>query len=150
MLKSKAQLSSTPDLGYIRSLLWFLLLGFTVRYCQTALAVERQYAYVHKIEALLSRHVEGAFTREGEAYLENYPLFLDWAHYLYTLIFPLLLSLVAIVWTYRQIPAWPWPWAIWLDSIVTVALLASVVMYLVAFHSRDRRKDNAGSRRPKK
>src|SRR4051812_3099514 len=55
VLKSKAQLSSTPDLGYIRSLLWFLLLGFTVRYCQSALAVERQYAYVHKVETLLSR-----------------------------------------------------------------------------------------------
>src|SRR5438552_1055866 len=58
VLKSKMQLSVAPDLGYIRSLLWFLLLGFTIRYCQTALAVERQYGYVHKLESLLSAHFE--------------------------------------------------------------------------------------------
>ena len=66
VLKSQMQMSAAPDLGYVRSLLWFLLLGFTIRYCQTALAVERQYAYVHKLESLLSTHVEGAFTREGD------------------------------------------------------------------------------------
>lgn len=148
VLKSKAQLSSTPDLGYIRSLLWFLLLGFTVRYCQSALAVERQYSYVHKLESLLSTHVEGAFTREGEAYLSDYPLFLDWAHYLYTLVFPLLLSAVAIVWTYRQIPGpRPWPWAVWFDGVVTAAILISIGTYLVAFHRRDRRRRAATSKR---
>src|SRR5262245_39846269 len=47
VLRAKAQLSSTPDLTYVRSLLWLLLLGLTVRYCQSALAVERQYKYVH-------------------------------------------------------------------------------------------------------
>ncbi len=140
VLKSQLQLSAAPDLGYIRSLLWFLLLGFTVRYCQTALAVERQYTYVHELELLLSTHVEGAFTREGEAYLSDYPLFLDWAHYLYTLVFPLLLSVVAIVWTYRQIPgSWPWPFAVWFDGLVTLAILASIGLYLVAFHRSGRR-----------
>lgn len=148
VLKSKMQMSAAPDLGYIRSLLWFLLLGFTIRYCQTALAVERQYAYVHKLESMLSTHFEGAFTREGDAYLSDYPLFLDWAHYLYTLVFPLLLSAVAIVWMYRQIPgSWPWPLAVWFDGFVTMAILASIGMYLVAFHRRDRR---ASTQRPKR
>ena len=77
--------------------------------------------------------------REGEVYLSNYPLFLSWAHYLYTLVFPILLSVVAVVWTYRQIPGpLPWPASVWFDGVVTVALLASIAMYLHAFHRRDR------------
>jgi hypothetical protein len=150
ILRANLQLSTAPDLGYIRSLLWFLLLGFTVRYCQTALAVERQYGYVHKIEALLSTHVDGAFTREGAAYLADYPLFLDWAHYLYTLVFPLLLSIITVIWTYRQLPgSGVWPWTMWFDGAVTVAMLASICMYLVAFHGRDRRR-HTGSQRTRK
>ena len=73
------------------SVLWFLLLGLTVRYCQAALGIERQYTYVHQLEATLARHVGSGFTREGEAYLSDYPVFLTWAHYLYSLVFPVLL-----------------------------------------------------------
>ncbi len=64
-LKTRLQLPIAPDLGYLRSILWFLLLGLTVRYCQTALSVERHYDYIHDIEALLSKHVHEAFGREG-------------------------------------------------------------------------------------
>jgi hypothetical protein len=152
VLRSRLQLSSAPNLEYVRTLLWFLLLGLTVRYCQTALGVERQYTYIHELEKLLSEQVPGAFRREGEAYLTEYPLFLSWAHYLYTLILPLLLCGTVVVWMYRQIPGRPpWPFVVWFDCAVTVAIVASVAMYLHAFHRRNRPRAEPGTdRRPHK
>lgn len=146
VLRSQLSLTTTPDLGYIRSLLWFVLLGLTVRYGQAALAVERQYTYIHQLEAILGSQVEGAFRREGDAYLANYPVFLSWAHYLYTLVFPLLLSVVVLAWTWQMIPGAPWsvghawPITVWFNCIVTIAILASVGMYLHAFHRQNRRR----------
>ena len=142
VLKAQLQLSTALDLGYVRSLLWFLFLGLTVRYCQTALGVERQYTYIHELEARLAAQVPGAFRREGEAYLTEYPLFLTCAHYFYTLVMPLLMSGIALVWTYRQLPGplLPWPLHVWFDCVVTVAILVSICMYLHAIHLRNRHR----------
>ena len=141
MLRARLQLSSAPNLTYVRSVLWFLLLGLTVRYCQAALGIERQYTYVHQLEATLARHVGSGFRREGEAYLSDYPVFLSWAHYLYSLVFPVLLAAVAVGWTYRQIRCQPLgSLAVWFDCAVTLMLLVSLAMYLHAFHRRDSRR----------
>lgn len=150
VLRAKLDVSTAPDLSYVRSILWFLLLGLTVRYCQAALNVERQYTYVHNLEAKLSTHFDGAFTREGAAYLADYPWFLSWAHCLYTFTFPLLLCAIAIIWTYRLIPgSIPWPLAVWFDVTVTVAILISIGLYLVAIHEWDRRRATPATRQQK-
>lgn len=132
MLKARLQLPIAPDLGYLRSILWFLLLGLTVRYCQTALAVERHYDYIHDIEALLSKHVHEAFGREGTAYLSKYPLFLTWAHYLYVVACPLVLLGVVALWTRAQLPnRYPPSWSglVWFDFLVSLAIAVSVILY---------------------
>ena len=135
MLRARLQLSQAPNLAYVRSVLWFLLLGLTIRYCQAALGLERQYSYVHQLEASLARHVQDGFTRESQAYVSHYPLFLSWAHYLYTLIFPVLLAVTAVAWTLRQIrDQSPWSLTLWCDCTVTLMLLASLAMYLYAVH----------------
>lgn len=147
-LKTRLQLQIAPDLGYLRSVLWFLLLGLTVRYCQTALSVERHYHYIHDIETLLSKQVHEAFGREGAAYLSTYPLFLAWAHYLYLVACPLLLLGVVATWTRAQIPNWrpgSWPGLVWFDCVVSLAIVVSVLLYWV-FHIR--KKDPARSDAP--
>lgn len=136
VLKSQLNLVTAPDLAYVRSILWFMLLGLTVRYSQVTLNLERQYDYVHDLEAVLQQHVHEVFRREGGAYLEKYPRFLDWAHFLYTVVFPLLLCMVAMVWTYRQIPTWPWPGTAWFNLAITVLLLISVGLYLETLHRK--------------
>lgn len=137
VLRVRLQLSNPPDLAYVRSLLWFLLLGLTVRYCQAALGIERLYSYVHQLEATLAHHVGSGFRREGEAYLSDYPVFLSWAHYLYSLVFPVLLAAVAVGWTYQQIQRRPpWSLSVWFDGAVTLMLLASLAMYLHGLHRR--------------
>src|SRR5665213_2974273 len=119
-LKSKLQLTVVPDLRYLRSILWFLLLGLTVRYCQAALSVERHYDYIHDIEALLSKHVHESFGREGAAYMSKYPLFLTWSHYLYVVACPVVLLGVVASWTRAQIPNWrpaSWSGFVWFDCL---------------------------------
>lgn len=134
LLKARLGLSNALDLAYVRSILWFLLLGLTLRYSQLTLNLERQYGYVHKLEEVLQEAVHPAFQREGSAYLDDYPRFLTWAHFLYTVAFPLLLCVVALGWTYRQFPSRPWPWTVWFNLAVTVLLLVSVGLYLQTLH----------------
>jgi len=77
----------------MRGMVWFILLSLTIRYYQTTVLIERQYAYLHKLGEELADFFPGAiaFTREGKSYLENYPKLSDWAHTLYTWVFPVLL-----------------------------------------------------------
>lgn len=145
LLQAQLELSIAPNLSYIRSLIWFLLLGLTVRYGQSAINVERQYEYVHRLEAILNKQVGEGFSREGAAYLSNYPPFLQWAHTLYTIVFPLLLSAVVVAWTIKQTPGPPWPigsgvWAVtdWFNTAVALAILTSITLYLHALHWRDK------------
>lgn len=79
--------------GLISSLIWLFLFGFSARYYQTVIQINRQYSYIHELENLINKRYEGtkAFTREGSSYLEKYPLFLNWMSILYTLMFPLII-----------------------------------------------------------
>ena len=147
VLKAQLGLSQPPDLAYIRSLLWFFLLGLTVRYGQAALGVERLYIYLNDLEDAIASEVGAIFRREGEAYRRYNPLFRNWAHYLYTLIFPALLACVVVAWMRKQVPGWPWPigvlwpFTVWFNVAVTLAILASIAMYLHAFHVYGLRED---------
>lgn len=87
------------------TLLWFLLFGFTSKYYQTVLYIERQYGYIHHLEEVISSKYAGtrAFTREGKNYLEEYPIFLDWIWILYTIAFPLIVLLCITVRIYGEL-----------------------------------------------
>ena len=75
---------------FISTLLWLLLLGFTTRYYQVVLEIERQYRYLHALEEKLNSYYSGTkvFTREGKSYLRKYSLFSNCVWFLYTVIFP--------------------------------------------------------------
>ncbi|MDT3320720.1 hypothetical protein Q4Q52_13255 [Shewanella sp. SP1S2-4] len=81
------------NVDFISTLMWLLLLGFSTRYFQVVLEIERQYGYLHSLEEQLSSHYpdSSAFTREGKTYLSKYPLFSNWVWLLYTLFFPSLI-----------------------------------------------------------
>lgn len=97
-ITKKLELKSPIDITFIGSIIWFGLLSLVVRYFQTVVQIERQYKYIHQIEEQLSTHYENrAFTREGKAYLKDYPLFSSWAWILYTIVFPALLLVLVII-----------------------------------------------------
>ncbi|MDP9388683.1 MAG: hypothetical protein M3Q48_12415 [Actinomycetota bacterium] len=70
---------------------WLLTLLVGLKYCQTALAVERQYPYLHQLEEAIAGRLSNAelFCREGKAYLRAYPSVLNWAWFCYVVLFPL-------------------------------------------------------------
>lgn len=86
----RVDLSSIPAPAVLTAL-WVFLVVLSLRYCQDSLNVERQYDYLHRVEATLDRASgnKGSFTREGKAYLDDYPLFSEWAWRLYVYVFPL-------------------------------------------------------------
>jgi len=136
-IRQQLQTTTAPDLRYIRSLIWFLLLGFTIRYCQTALHMERQYKYIHSLEETLALHFKGgAFTREGKAYLKDYQVFSTWVHYLYSFASPILLAVIVVLRTIHELRvSFPRTVLAWFDICVAIAMCISVVLYLVAFHN---------------
>lgn len=70
---------------------WLLTLLVGLKYCQTALAVERQYPYLHRLEEAIAARLGDPelFCREGKAYLRAYPTVLNWAWFCYVILFPL-------------------------------------------------------------
>ncbi len=86
------------NLSIIGNVVWVLILLFTLRYFQTAVFVERQYAYLHQLEDKLNVAIgQDLITREGKSYLADYPRFSDWMWMIYTIIFPALLFFVTCV-----------------------------------------------------
>ncbi len=81
------------------TLLWLLLFGFSSRYYQTVIQIERQYGYIHHLEELISKKYPNtrAFTREGKSYLDEYPIFSNWIWLLYTLAFPLIILTCIVI-----------------------------------------------------
>ena len=90
---------------FIATLLWLLLLGFTTRYYQVVLEIERQYGYLHALEEKLNGCYPETkvFTREGKSYLSKYPLFSNWVWLLYTVLFPCLIVFSVITKGYSEI-----------------------------------------------
>jgi len=86
---------SSVDISFFSSVIWFGLLAFILRYFQTVIHIERQYVYIHNLEGQLSSfYKDNVFTREGESYSNNYPLFSNASWIFYTIVFPILLIIV--------------------------------------------------------
>jgi len=136
LLTKKLELKTPIDVSFLSSVVWFVLLSLVVRYFQTVVHVERQYDYIHKIEDELStEYGRKAFTREGKSYLENYPLFSSWAWVLYTIVFPLLLSIVVvtkIVGEIRQSDGITVLLSI--NAVVALGILLSCSLYALLVH----------------
>lgn len=87
------------------TLIWLLLFGFSSKYYQTVIQIERQYDYIHHLEEIVNGRYEGtrAFTREGRSYLIEYPWFSNWICFLYTLLFPLIILLCINIRIYSEL-----------------------------------------------
>jgi hypothetical protein len=131
------------NLSIIGNIVWFLLLIFTLRYFQVAVFVERQYAYLHKIEDRLNKEFsEDIITREGKGYLSNYPYFSDWMWLLYTIIFPLILIVVTtikIVSELKGVCVNGWHLGLILNIVIFILLAISIILYLSILHKKSKK-----------
>ncbi|NQV12907.1 MAG: hypothetical protein HQ530_01245 [Parcubacteria group bacterium] len=131
----KLGLAISFDEGFLGSIIWFALLIAIVRYTQTVVYIERQYAYIHRLEEKLHIHFrdEITFTREGKSYLQKYPKFSDWIWTLYMIIFPSLLVVVILIniigeWAnfFPEISA-----SLVLNTLIVICILISIAFYLL-------------------
>lgn len=106
------------------TLLWLLLFGFSSRYYQTVIQIERQYSYIHHLEEIIGSRFTGtrAFTREGKSYLGEYPLFSNWIWLLYTLAFPLIILLCITIRIHGELAS---------HEALGLALIPGFVSYLL-------------------
>lgn len=89
----------------LQTLLWILIAYIIVRYCQETLYVERQYPFIHQLEKEIAK-VSGTalFEREGQGYLKEYPMVLNFIDLFYKMFCPILfmgINIVRIVWEWQ-------------------------------------------------
>ncbi len=127
----------TLDAGFVRCFAWFFLFGLVVRYCQIAVTVERQYAYLHKLEAELVPFFSSGipFTREGKSYLKNYPTLSAWSHILYTWIFPLILLLFTGIKIWIELSNDGFNF-VWVVSVVFCSMIWITTYFYLRFRCR--------------
>ena len=129
---------------YVQSALWFVLLASSIKYFQTVILVERQYNYIHQLESIISPEYGGdAFTREGASYLQDYPKFLNWAAFLYTILFPAILMLVSTAKIIVEfVGAGFNNYLVWFDGLMFLFLIVSVVLYMSVIHSKKKEPED--------
>ena len=135
-ITKKLELKSPIDITFIGSIIWFGLLSLVVRYFQTVVHIERQYKYIHQIEEQLSsEYANKVFTREGKAYLNDYPVFSSWAWILYTIVFPTLLGALVIFKINREIwQAGSISLLVSVNSAIALFIVLSILFYLLLVH----------------
>ena len=125
------------------TLLWLLLFGFSSKYYQTVIQIERQYDYIHHLEEIVGSRYAGtrAFTREGKSYLDAYPLFSNWIWFLYTLAFPLITLLCIAIRIYGELANYESLGISLVTGFVSYLLVGtSTVLYIGKLHGSSLRK----------
>jgi len=125
--------------SFLDSLLWFLLLSTSLRYFQINILINRQYNYIHSLEENISKKTgtENFIQREGKSYLQEYPLFLDWVHVLYTWVFPILLIIVAVTKIILEATiANQLSWSLAVSGIFSLMIIITSALYLVHIHKK--------------
>ncbi len=133
-------LSLSPE--FITGMLWFIILSLVIKYAQTLVYIEKQYDYIHTLEASIDREVGNSkvFSREGHSYLNNYPKFSTWVWLIYTVFFPIMLLLILGYKIFTEfISGFSTTFVI--DSVLCLMIFISMFLYLILIHKRDKSQD---------
>lgn len=104
----------------LQTLLWIVIAYITVRYCQDTLYVRRLYPYVDKLEKeIIKTSKVVLFEREGQGYLKEYPMVLNFIDLFYKMFCPILFLGINIVHIIRE----------WQGSAASIALVCDTVIF---------------------
>lgn len=141
MVGQKTGISASIDQALLSSIIWLALLISLIRYLQIVVYIERQYAYIHRLEDELSKSCDNdvLFTRESKSYLKNYPIFSNWICMLYTIIFPIILIIVVI---FKIINEWvisPYSFSLplVLNTVLAAGILISLILYMLFMYKQE-------------
>lgn len=123
---------------FVSPILWFSLMGWGLRYFQINVDIERNYAYLHKLEGEINSYYAGgvAYTREGKSYLHKYPLFSSWLCFIYTSVFPIFLISISLIKSFEEFWCSHRFWI--LDTICCGMVIVSTIFYMFNFHGEPR------------
>lgn len=142
-VNKQLEISIDKHANLFGTLLWLILFGFSSKYYQTVIQIERQYKYIHHLEGIISCKYAGtlAFTREGDSYLDEYPVFSNWIWLLYSLAFPLIILLCIAIRIYGELANYEALGLSLIPSFVSYLLVGtSTVLYIGKLHSTSLRK----------
>src|SRR6266542_6649467 len=131
--RTKLGVHGTVSISFLGSVLWAALLFVIVRYFQVTVYLERQYRYIHTLEAELSPFYSGVpFTREGTFYESQYPWFSAVVHRLYNWVSPVGLVLAVTLKIVSEIRlSHTSPYALWTDVVIYSLLVVATALYLI-------------------
>ena len=133
-LADNYHLEINMEISIIQSLIWFVVLYFTIRYYQTTTYIERLYAYIHKLEKTISEFSGQPFTRESQSYLDEYPMLLDFISIIYRVIFPIIYSIILIVKIITEFQSGFLNLCLLLDFIVAFCCFLLTLFYFYFLH----------------
>lgn len=122
---------------FINNALWFVLFSLCLRYFQINILINKQYEYLHSIETKICSYSgeNDYISREGNSYFKNYPIFSDWANFIYTWFFPIILIIANVLKIQRElITLNETSFASIVSLILFLAVLLNTVFYLIAIH----------------
>jgi len=114
-----------------------------LRYFQINVLINRQYDYLHFLEDELCKKTseQNFIKREGREYLKNYSVLSDWAHIIYTWVFPILLIFIALTKIILELQVVEKNKTnFYFNGIIFLAICLTVILYLINIHHK--RKEN--------
>lgn len=120
----------------IQCLLWLVLLYLTMRYYQSTVYIERQYNFIHSLEADIATLTNVKFDRESGDYLNNYPKMNDMIDILYKWFFPIIYCLIICCKIISEFQSTPFSFPLFLDIIIFICCFILTILYLVFLHSK--------------
>lgn len=142
-LKETGGITLDKKSGVIPTLIWLILFAVSTKYYQIHTRIEREYAYLHKLEAIINpvynnssqNSHSAAFTREGKSYLQSYPLISNVVHYFYNLIFPIIIITAVISRIYKEgVPI------SYIHSLLGLSILISTSIHIYSMNKDDFKK----------
>lgn len=135
-IKNKTDISLAFGFNVVLSFLWIILFYSTIKYYQIVVHINRGYEYLHKLEANIDSKVDFKFERESKAYLDEYPILLEFIYQMYIKVFPILY--VVIVY-YKIILEWQSTEYIFnniSNTIMATLIIIATVFYFFALHPK--------------
>lgn len=134
LVKEYGKTSINFSISIVQSLLWIVLLFYSMRYFQVNSYIERQYNYLHIIEEEINAKIEFTFCREGKSYLDKYPMVLDLIYYIYTWVFPVIYIGIVL---YKIIMEWVSRYnmrVVLLDTLIAGCIIVASCLYILLLH----------------
>lgn len=124
----------SSQITVIQSLLWLILLYFTMRYYQCSVYIERQYKYIHSLEGNISALIDNKFDRESADYLSFYPKMNDMIDVMYKWVFPIIYCVVITIKIVGEFANEFYCCKTVFDGVIFISCFVLTILYLLFLH----------------